>query len=87
MRLLLVPLMMLCAAPRNHPVLTNEAWSVIASLGLGLSNGYFGSVPMITAPSRVADHQKELTGMPTLPTESVCRSAVGILSPAKTQPA
>ena len=61
-RLLLVPLMMLCAAPRSRPLLTNESWSLLVSLALGLSNGYFGSVPIITAPSRVRDHQKELTG-------------------------
>jgi len=54
--------MMFCAAPRSRPILSNEAWSVIVSLALGLSNGYFGSVPMITAPSRVRDYQKELTG-------------------------
>ncbi len=29
---------------------------------LGITNGYFGSVPMILAPSKVPDEQKELTG-------------------------
>jgi len=45
-------------------MLSNETWSLVVSLALGLSNGYFGSVPMISAPSRVRDHQKELTGRP-----------------------
>src|SRR6218665_662885 len=61
-RLLIVPLMMLCAAPRDNPVLTSEIWSALLSALLGITNGYFGSVPMILAPSRVPDKQKELTG-------------------------
>jgi solute carrier family 29 (equilibrative nucleoside transporter) protein 4 len=61
-RLILIPLMMICAAPRDHPLVTGEFWPVCLSACLGLSNGYFGSVPMILAPSRVPDHQKELTG-------------------------
>ncbi|XP_074652914.1 equilibrative nucleoside transporter 4-like isoform X2 [Tubulanus polymorphus] len=62
LRILIVPLMMLCAAPRKTPLLQHEAWPILFSAVLGLSNGYFGSVPMIIAPSRVPDDQKELTG-------------------------
>lgn len=61
-RILLVPLLMLCAAPRKQPVLHGEAWSMVVSLLLGLTNGYFGSMPMIIAPGKVPDEQKELTG-------------------------
>lgn len=66
----------MCAAPRWSPVLKAEAWSVLFSSLLGLTNGYFGSVPMILAPSRVSDEQKELTGENTyLPTRfTTCSS-------------
>ena len=46
---------------------SGEGWAVLLSVCLGLTNGYFGSVPMILAPSRVADEQKELTGKKLLP--------------------
>jgi solute carrier family 29 (equilibrative nucleoside transporter) protein 4 len=55
--------LMMCAAPRSSPVLKGEAWPMLLSMILGLTNGYFGSVPMILAPSRVPDEQKELSGM------------------------
>ena len=61
-RLLLVPLLMLCAAPRGNPFISREPWPIALSAVLGVTNGYFGSVPMILAPSKVPDHQKELTG-------------------------
>ncbi|KAK6173971.1 hypothetical protein SNE40_017335 [Patella caerulea] len=61
-RIILVPLLMLCATPRDHPILTGEAWPLLLSLLLGLTNGYVGSVPMILAPSRVPDEQRELCG-------------------------
>ena len=67
-RIVLVPLLMLCAAPRDKPVIRGEGLPILFSLLLGISNGYFGSVPMILAPSRVPDEYKELTGkcIPTL---------------------
>nr|KAG5696108.1 hypothetical protein BaRGS_020509 [Batillaria attramentaria] len=61
-RILLVPLLMLCATPRTHPVIPGEAWPIVLSLILGLSNGYFGSVPIILAPSHVPDEQREICG-------------------------
>ena len=61
-RLLFVPLLMLCAAPRSAPVFRDASWPLVFSLLLGITNGYFGSVPMILAPSRVPDAHKELTG-------------------------
>ncbi|XP_066291383.1 equilibrative nucleoside transporter 4-like isoform X1 [Branchiostoma lanceolatum] len=61
-RVLLVPLMMMCAAPRDSPILQGPGWSMFISLLLGLTNGYFGSVPMILAPREVEDEQKEITG-------------------------
>ncbi|XP_023214474.1 equilibrative nucleoside transporter 4-like, partial [Centruroides sculpturatus] len=60
-RIVLVPLLAMCAAPRGDPLLKNEEWAMVLSLFLGLSNGVFGSVPMIVAPSMVPDEQKELT--------------------------
>jgi hypothetical protein len=41
---------------------TGEGWAILFTASLGLSNGYFGSIPMIIAPTRVPDEQKELTG-------------------------
>ncbi|XP_070205208.1 equilibrative nucleoside transporter 4-like isoform X2 [Littorina saxatilis] len=61
-RVLCVPLLMLCTTPRIHPVISGEAWPIIFSLLLGLSNGYFGSVPMILAPTHVPDEQREICG-------------------------
>jgi hypothetical protein len=57
---------MLCAAPRNQPLLTGDAWSMFFSILLGITNGYFGSVPMIIASTKVPDEQKEITGEKTL---------------------
>ena len=65
-RVILIPLMLACAAPRGDPYLHHEGWSMVLSAALGLSNGYFGSVPMILAPARVPDEQKEITGMNNL---------------------
>jgi solute carrier family 29 (equilibrative nucleoside transporter) protein 4 len=62
-RILLVPLLMLCAAPRDRPLIAGEFWPFFFSILLGISNGYFGSVPMILAPGRVPDEQRELTGL------------------------
>ncbi|ESP02363.1 hypothetical protein LOTGIDRAFT_138509 [Lottia gigantea] len=61
-RVLIIPLLMLCVTPREHPTLSGDVWPLLLSLVLGLTNGYFGSVPMILAPSRVPDEQRELCG-------------------------
>ncbi|XP_022103338.1 equilibrative nucleoside transporter 4-like isoform X2 [Acanthaster planci] len=62
LRLVIIPLMVLCVAPRNRPILSHEAWSMVFSGLLGITNGYFGSVPMIMAPARVSESKKELAG-------------------------
>lgn len=61
-RLVFVPLVLLCAAPRNHPFFSLEPFPLIFYLLLGLSNGVLGSVPMIQAPTRVPEVHRELTG-------------------------
>ncbi|XP_059053856.1 equilibrative nucleoside transporter 4 [Achroia grisella] len=61
-RLLLVPLMLLCAAPRHSPHIVGDVYSIMFSVVLGFSNGVFGSVPMILAPSRVGREHREIAG-------------------------
>ena len=61
-RVLFVPLFMLCVTPRGRPLVRGEFWPFLFSILLGISNGYFGSVPMIIAPGKVPDENKELAG-------------------------
>ncbi|XP_033631144.1 equilibrative nucleoside transporter 4-like isoform X3 [Asterias rubens] len=61
-RLAIIPLMLLCVAPRANPILPHEAWSMLLSGILGITNGYFGSIPMIMAPAKVTESRKELAG-------------------------
>ncbi|GJQ84212.1 putative nucleoside transmembrane transporter [Trypoxylus dichotomus] len=61
-RLGMIPLMLLCAVPRQNPFITSEIFPFAIALILGLSNGVLGSVPMIQAPSKVEDRHRELTG-------------------------
>ena len=61
-RVLLMPPLVLCAAPRSGPVLSWEGWSMLLSLLLGLSNGLVGSLPMILAPHKVPEQNRELCG-------------------------
>ncbi|XP_076271622.1 equilibrative nucleoside transporter 3 isoform X2 [Rhynchophorus ferrugineus] len=61
-RLILIPLMIMCVAPRQSPKFSAEITAFIFSVMLGLSNGILGSVPMIQAPSKVDDRHRELTG-------------------------
>ncbi|XP_043212726.1 equilibrative nucleoside transporter 4-like [Amphibalanus amphitrite] len=62
LRFLLIPPLVLCAAPRSDPLLSWEGWPMLFSLLLGLSNGLVGSLPMILAPNKVADQNRELCG-------------------------
>ncbi|KAH9637222.1 hypothetical protein HF086_016244 [Spodoptera exigua] len=62
LRLLLVPLMLLCAAPRHSPHIVGDVYPILFSVALGFSNGLFGSVPMILAPSRVGREHREIAG-------------------------
>ncbi|XP_014368858.2 equilibrative nucleoside transporter 4 [Papilio machaon] len=62
LRLLLVPLMLLCAAPRHSPHIVGDMYPILFSVVLGFTNGLFGSVPMILAPSRVGREHREIAG-------------------------
>lgn len=61
-RLVLIPLILLCAVPRAYPIFSEEIFPFLFILTLGLSNGILGSVPIIQAPSKVEDYHRELTG-------------------------
>lgn len=61
-RLIMIPLMLMCAAPRSNPLISAEIVPFTFALILGLTNGILGSVPMIQAPSKVDDRHRELTG-------------------------
>ncbi|XP_037069630.1 LOW QUALITY PROTEIN: equilibrative nucleoside transporter 4-like, partial [Pollicipes pollicipes] len=61
LRFLLIPPLVLCAAPRAEPLLAWEGWPMLFSLLLlGLTNGLVGSLPMILAPDKVPDQNREL---------------------------
>nr|XP_054763324.1 equilibrative nucleoside transporter 4-like [Lytechinus pictus] len=61
-RVILVPLLLICVTPRTHPILSHPFWPILLSAMLGISNGYFGSIPMILAPGMVPEEKKELAG-------------------------
>ncbi|KAH8037390.1 hypothetical protein HPB51_009945 [Rhipicephalus microplus] len=60
-RIVLVPLLALCALPRWDSSTSSDLWAMALSVVLGVTNGLLGSLPMILAPGRVPDDQKELT--------------------------
>jgi len=62
LRFIYIPLMILCILPKHSPLLSNVFWQFFLSSTLGLTNGYFGSVPMIRAPLTIIEERKELTG-------------------------
>ncbi|XP_055907450.1 equilibrative nucleoside transporter 4 isoform X1 [Eupeodes corollae] len=62
LRIVLVPMLLLCCAPRAHPVITGETAAFIFTFGLGVSNGLAGSLPMMLAPAKVPGTLKEVTG-------------------------
>lgn len=62
MRIALVPLLLLCCAPRAHPVIAGETPAFIFSAALGITNGLAGSLPMMLAPAKVPATLKEVTG-------------------------
>lgn len=43
-------------------MLSHPAWPCLFSLLMGVTNGYFGSVPMIQAAGKVPPEQRELAG-------------------------
>ncbi|XP_072022732.1 equilibrative nucleoside transporter 4-like [Amphiura filiformis] len=61
-RVILIPLLLLCVVPRSDPIFNHDVWPMVISAGLGLSNGYFGSVPMILAPGKIPEEKRELAG-------------------------
>ena len=61
-RILLVPLLVSCAAPRYSPLIQGDFWPILISAILGLTNGVFGSVPMILGPKSISERDKELAG-------------------------
>jgi solute carrier family 29 (equilibrative nucleoside transporter), member 4 len=62
LRALLVPLLLLCCAPRSQPIISGETTAFIFTAALGLSNGLAGSLPMMLAPAKVPATLKEVTG-------------------------
>ncbi|XP_011942869.1 PREDICTED: equilibrative nucleoside transporter 4 isoform X2 [Cercocebus atys] len=62
LRIVFIPLFILCVYPSGTPALRHPAWPCIFSLLMGISNGYFGSVPMILAAGKVSPKQRELAG-------------------------
>lgn len=62
MRIALVPLLLLCCAPRHQPTISGETPAFIFTAALGVTNGLAGSLPMMFAPSKVPATLKEATG-------------------------
>lgn len=52
----------MCVYPADAPTLPHPAWPCLFSLLMGVTNGYFGSVPMIQAAGKVPPEQRELAG-------------------------
>lgn len=67
LRVVFIPLFILCVYPSGTPALRHPAWPCVFSLLMGISNGYFGSVPMILAAGKVSPKQRELAGKATWP--------------------
>ena len=61
-RLVLLPLLVLCAAPHHAPVFSGELLPISFTAILGLTNGLFGSLPIILAPATVRETERELAG-------------------------
>lgn len=62
-RVILIPLFLLCALPRSTPILSGEGYPLLLSCLLGVTNGIVGSVPMTQAPSKVSEGHRELAGI------------------------
>ncbi|XP_053996432.1 equilibrative nucleoside transporter 4 isoform X1 [Hylaeus anthracinus] len=61
-RIILIPLFLLCALPRGAPILSGEEYPLLFSCLLGVTNGIVGSVPMMQAPTKVPEGHRELAG-------------------------
>lgn len=73
LRVVFIPLFIMCVYPNGRPTFGHPAWPCIFSLLMGITNGYFGSVPMILAAGKVSPEQRELAGK----TETSRESHVG----------
>ncbi|XP_069005703.1 equilibrative nucleoside transporter 4 isoform X1 [Embiotoca jacksoni] len=62
LRVVFIPLFVMCVYPASAPTLSHPAWPCLFSLLMGVTNGYFGSVPMIQAAGQVPPEQRELAG-------------------------
>lgn len=62
LRVLIVPLLILCCAPRESPIVAGETAAFIFTAAFGLTNGLSGSLPMILAPLKVPATLKEIAG-------------------------
>ncbi|NWW13727.1 S29A4 protein, partial [Oreocharis arfaki] len=62
LRVVFIPLFIMCVYPNGQPTFGHPAWPCIFSLLMGITNGYFGSVPMILAAGKVSPEQRELAG-------------------------
>ncbi|XP_030067719.1 equilibrative nucleoside transporter 4 isoform X2 [Microcaecilia unicolor] len=62
LRVVFIPLFIMCVYPSGKPAFSHPAWPCIFSLLMGITNGYFGSVPMILAAGKVSPEQRELAG-------------------------
>ncbi|KAL7731827.1 hypothetical protein ACLKA6_017414 [Drosophila palustris] len=62
LRIVLVPMFLLCCAPRHRPVISGETAPFLFTIALGISNGLAGSLPMMLAPAKVPGTLKEVTG-------------------------
>ncbi|CAN2391620.1 uridine transport [Pristimantis euphronides] len=64
-RFIFVPLFMLCNISERTYLSSffyNDAWFIIFMIFFSLSNGYFVSLPMCLAPTKVLRHESETTG-------------------------
>lgn len=62
LRVVFIPLFVMCVYPASAPTLSHPTWPCLFSLFMGVTNGYFGSVPMIQAAGKVPPEQRELAG-------------------------
>ncbi|XP_072299862.1 equilibrative nucleoside transporter 4 isoform X2 [Eucyclogobius newberryi] len=62
LRVVFIPLFVMCVYPASAPTLSHPVWPCLFSLLMGVTNGYFGSVPMIQAAGKVPPEQRELAG-------------------------
>ncbi|XP_044289566.1 equilibrative nucleoside transporter 4 [Varanus komodoensis] len=62
LRVVFIPLFIMCVYPNGKPTFSHPAWPCVFSLLMGITNGYFGSVPMILAAGKVSPEQRELAG-------------------------